>query len=260
MGLSRSSFYYEPKGYSKNDLSIMNSIDEVYTDISPTYGYRFMHQQLLQEGFSIGKNKVLKLMQTIGIQAIYPKKKKNTSMPHQEHKVYPYALKGKKIIAPNQVWSGDITYLRLKGGFVYLAAIIDWYSKAILSWRISSIMDTQLVTDVLKKAIHQYGTPQIFNSDQGSQYTSKEHTQMLEHHKILISMNGKGRSIDNIAIERFFRTLKYDEIYLHEYVSCREMKQSVAKYIHFYNEQRFHSALGYKKPMQVYHYRDLKVA
>lgn len=250
--LNRSSLYYEAKPISQYDLKIMRRIDEIYTDISSTYGYRFMHRQLLEDGFAIGVNKVNRLMNVMGIQAIFPKKRKLTSIKNHEHKIYPYLLKELEITGSNQVWSGDITYIRTHGGFMYLAAIIDWHSRSILSWKLSNTMDTILAIDVLKEAIDKYGTPEIFNSDQGSQYTSFEHTKVLKEHGIKISMNGKGRSIDNIAIERFFRTLKYDEIYINDYQSVSHLRNSIAKYMHFYNFNRFHSALGYKKPMNVY--------
>lgn len=250
--MNRSTLYYEEKPISEYDLKIMKRIDKIYTDISSTYGYRYMHRQLLEDGYKVGVNKVNKLMNIMGIQAIFPKKKRYTSIKNYEHKIYPYLLKSIEIKKPNQVWSGDITYIPIKGGHVYLAAIIDWYSKSILAYKISSTMDATLTTDVLKEAITLYGTPEIFNSDQGSQYTSYEHTKMLKDHKVQISMNGKGRSIDNIVIERFFRTLKYDEIYLNEYSSIMDLKSKVKKYIYFYNHNRFHSALDYKKPMNVY--------
>ena len=252
LGLNRSSVYYTPKPISEKDLKIMNRIDEIYTDISCTYGYRFMHQQLLEDNMKIGVNKVLKLMNLMGVQAVFPKKRKLTSIKNHEHKIYPYALKRLKINRPNQVWSGDITYIRVRGGFMYLAAIIDWHSRSILAWKLSNCMDTVLVTDVLKEAIDRFGKPEIFNSDQGSQYTSKEHTDLLKTHGIQISMNGKGRSIDNIAIERFFRTLKYDEIYITDYKNIRHLQAGIEKYMKFYNFKRFHSALNYKKPMNVY--------
>jgi len=252
IGLNRSTLYYEPKSVSAYDLEIMNRIDEIYTDISSTYGYRFMHKQLLEEGYRIGVNKVNRLMNVMGIQAIFPKKRKLTSIKNHEHKVYPYLLRDLKIDRPNLVWSGDITYIRTSGGFMYLAAVIDWHSRSILSWKLSNTMDTALVTDVLKAALEQYGAPEIFNSDQGSQYTSHKHTQVLKEHGVRISMNGKGRSIDNIAIERFFRTLKYDEIYINGYQSVRELRNGIDRYMHFYNFNRFHSALSYRKPMNVY--------
>lgn len=191
-------------------------------------------------------------MNILGIQAIFPKKKRLTSIKNHEHKIYPYLLKNIEINRANQVWSGDITYIRTAKGFVYLAAVIDWYTKSILSWKVSNSMDTILATDVLQDAISKYGTPEIFNTDQGSQYTSYHHTDILKANNIKISMNGKGRSIDNITIERFFRTLKYENIYITDYQSIKELKQGISSYIHFYNHNRFHSALGYDKPMNVY--------
>ncbi len=250
--MNRSTLYYEEKPNSQYDLKLMKRIDQIYTDISSTYGYRYMHRQLLEDGFQVGVNKVNKLMNIMGIQAIFPKKKRHTSVKNYEHKVYPYLLRNIEINKSNQVWSGDITYIPIKGGHVYLCAIIDWYSRSILSYKISNTMDTALVTDVLKDAISVYGTPEIFNTDQGSQYTSYEHTKLLKDHNIQISMNGKGRSIDNIQIERFFRTLKYDEIYINEYSSILDLKSKIAKFMYHYNHNRFHSALDYKKPMNVY--------
>ena len=260
MEINRSNLYYQPRPISAKDLMIMRRIDEVYTDISSTYGYRFMHQQLLEDGFSIGKNKVLKLMNKMGVQAIFPKKRKLTSIKNHEHKIYPYLLKKQEITRPNQVWSGDITYIRVQGGFMYLAAIIDWHSRSILAWKLSNTMDTALVTEVLKEAVEYHGKPEVFNSDQGSQYSSREHTGILQAHKIQISMNGKGRSIDNIAIERFFRTLKYEEIYINDYKNTKELRAGINRFMDFYNYNRFHSALKYQKPMDVYRKEKLKVA
>lgn len=250
--LNRSTLYHETKPINEYDIKVMKRLDEIYTDISSTYGYRFMHKQLLQEGFTIGVNKVNRLMNQMGIQAIFPRKRRLTSVKNKQHKIYPYLLRDIEINKSNQVWSGDITYIPIKGGHMYLAAIIDWHSKSVLSWKLSSMMDTALATDVLKDAIAKYGIPDIFNTDQGSQYTSFEHTNILKQHNIKISMNGKGRSIDNIAIERFFRTLKYDEIYINEYSSISELKKGISRYMNFYNHERFHSALNYQKPMNVY--------
>ncbi len=212
LGISRATHYYKPVPISKINIKIMHTIDEIATDNSE-YGYRFIHQQLLEDGYSIGKDRVLKYMQFMGIQAIYPTKKRLTSIGNPEHKIYEYLLKPywtrrgrtKQIYVPtpNEVWSGDITYVRTNGGFMYLAAVIDWHSKAILAYKISNSMDATLATDVLKEALAKYPKPKIFNSDQGSQYTSYEHTQVLKDYNIQISMNGRGRSIDNIVIERF---------------------------------------------------------
>ncbi len=266
LGLSRSSFYYRSRGVNAFDLNLMRRIDEIYTERS-TLGYRMIHRQLQADGYRVGHNKVHRLMRTMGIAAIYPKRKRCTTLADREHKVYPYALEafrneeGQIVVEqPNRVWSGDITYIPVKNGFMYLAAIIDWHSRAILSWRLSNTMDTNLVTGVLQEAIDRYGPPEIFNSDQGSQYTSKEHTHMLKDHGITISMNGKGRSIDNIAIERFFRTLKYEEVYLREYETVKELKSGIRDFITFYNTKRFHSSLGYRKPLNVYLENQAEVA
>lgn len=259
--VSRSSHYYKPVPVSQQNIKIMHSIDQIATDNSE-YGYRFIHQQLLEDGYSIGKDRVLKYMQFMGIKAIYPTKRRLTSIKNQEHKVYEYLLKeywtttGKTkqiyIPSPNEVWSGDITYVRTNGGFMYLAAVIDWHSKAILAYKISNSMDATLATDVFKEALSKYPKPKIFNSDQGSQYTSYEHTQTLKQHDIQISMNGRGRSIDNIVIERFFRTLKHGNIYISDYQSIKELKEGVEAYMYKYNFKRFHSAIGYQKPMNMY--------
>jgi putative transposase len=275
--LNRSALYYKPVGFNNMDLQILNQIDEIYTE-NPEYGYRMIHQQLKEDGYRIGNNRVLKYMGMLGIQALYPHKKKLTSIKNAEHPIYPYLLKeywyktGKKSKAvkvdrPNEVWSGDITYIRMNGGamaksltlsqiflthLLYLAAVIDWHSRAILAYKLSNSMDATLATDVLKMALDKYPAPKIFNSDQGSQYTSYEHTQMLKDNNIQISMNGKGRTIDNIIIERFFRTLKQNNIYISDYQSIKELKQGVSEYIHKYNFKRFHSSLKYQKPMNVY--------
>jgi len=259
LGLNRSTFYYRRVPLSEYDLGLMRRIDEIYTD-TPTYGYRKIHAQLRIEGWHVGHNKVHKLMGMMGIEALYPRKRKKTSIANKEHKIHPYLLEAfrneaNQIVAqsPNQIWSGDITYIPIKGGFLYLCAIIDWHSRALLAWRLSNTMDTSLVTQTLQQAIDTYGVPEIFNSDQGSQYTSKEHTALLQQHGIAISMNGKGRSIDNIAIERFFRTLKYEEIYLKEYTDVKELKKGIERFITFYNDNRLHASLDYDKPMNVYH-------
>ncbi len=252
IGLNRATLYYRPVPLREYDLKVMRRIDEIYTDISSAYGYRRIHAQLKAEGWHIGHNKVHRLMRIMGIEGQAPRRKKKTTVRDAEHHVYPYALRGLDINRSNQVWSGDITYIPVPGGFMYLAAIIDWHSKAILAWKLSNTMDASLVTAVLEEAIARYGTPEIFNSDQGSQYTGKEHTDLLKRHKILISMNGRGRSIDNIAIERFFRTLKYEEVYVREYENIKALRKGIQTFINFYNFNRLHSALGYDRPMNIY--------
>jgi putative transposase len=261
LNVNRSAYYYKPVPMSMKDIKIMHVIDEIATDNSE-YGYRLIHQQLLEDGYSIGKDRVLKYMQIMGIQAIYPTTERLTSIKNPEHIIYPYLLKeywtqtGRTkqvyVPTPNEVWSGDITYIRTNGGFMYLAAVIDWHTKAILAYKISNSMDATLATDVLKEALLKYPKPKIFNSDQGSQYTSYEHTQALKKHDIQISMNGRGRSIDNIVIKRFFRTLKHGNIYISDYQSIKELKEGIKTYIHKYNFKRFHSAIGYQKPMNLY--------
>lgn len=259
--VSRSGVYYKPKIMSLYNLNILNRIDEIYTD-NPDYGYRYVHKQLLEDGFNIGRDRVLKYMGVMGIEAIYPHKKKSISAKDSQHKVHSYLLesywtksgKSKSVHVPyvNAVWSGDITYIRTNGGFMYLAAIIDWHSKAILSYKLSNSMDATLVTNVLNAALEKYPAPLIFNSDQGSQYTGYEHTEILRKHNIQISMNGKGRSIDNIIIERFFRTLKYNCIFINDFKNATELKGGINNYMDKYNNQRFHSSIGYQKPMNVY--------
>ena len=260
--INRSMLYYQSKIMSLYNKKIMDRIDEIYTD-NPDYGYRFMHKSLLDEGFTIGRDRTLKYMSIMGIEALYPKQKKSISTQNKAHKVYPYLLEpywqtsqkgSKSVYVPrsNEVWSGDITYIRTPSGFMYMAASIDWHSKAILSYKLSNSMDSSLVTSILEDALSKYPAPLIFNSDQGGQYTGSEHIRILEKHGIQISMNGKGRSIDNIIIERFFRTLKYNCIFINEFKNISELKEGINSYVDKYNNRRFHSSIGYKKPMDVY--------
>ena len=260
--INRSMLYYQPKIMSLYNKKIMDRIDEIYTD-NPDYGYRFMHKSLLEEGFTIGRDRTLKYMSIMGIEALYPKQKKSISTQNKAHKVHPYLLEpywqiskkgSKSVYVPrsNEVWSGGITYIRTPSGFMYMAAIIDWHSKAILSYKLSNSMDSRLVTSILEEALSKYPSPLIFNSDQGSQYTGSEHIRILENHGIQISMNCKGRSIDNIIMERFFRTLKYNCIFINEFKNISELKEGINNYVDKYNNRRFHSSIGYKKPMDVY--------
>ncbi|WP_416430716.1 IS3 family transposase [Piscirickettsia salmonis] len=251
INFNRSNCYYKSVQCTKDKMELLRAIDRIYTE-TPFYGYRKVHQQLIEGGYSVGLNRVRNYMNELGLKVIYPTKKVYTTLAHPEHKKYPYLLRDLEIYKPNQVWSTDITYIRLDGGFVYLAAVIDWHSKAILSHKISTTMDSSLVINVLKQALERYGTPEIFNTDQGSQYTSHDHTQLLIDRGIKISMDGKGRATDNIAIERFWRSAKYENIYLSEYANVKELKAGVTEYIEFYNNKRFHQTLDYKKPMDVY--------
>ena len=257
--VSKSSLYYNPtKPFSGgSDLRLLDAINNIYSDF-PSYGSRRIHAQLLRDGFNVGKKFVTKAMKYMGIEALYTKPKTTTA--NKEHYKYPYLLKdfrdyaGRVIIEQsNQVWSTDITYIKLEKGFVYLAAIIDWHSKKILSWKLSNTMDIFLVTSVLNEALAFYPKPEIFNTDQGSQYTAKAHVNILKKHDIKISMDGKGRATDNICIERFWRSIKYEEIYLNEYKNIKALNRAIEKYMNLYNSKRLHSALGYKTPNEIYY-------
>ncbi len=257
--VSKSSLYYNPtKPFSSGrDLKVLDAINNIYSDF-PSYGSRRIHAQLLRDGYSVGKKFVKKAMKYMGIEALYPKPKTTTA--NKEHYKYPYLLKDFRDYAGcvviknvNQVWSTDITYIKLEKGFVYLAAIIDWHSKKILSWKLSNTMDIFLVTSILNEALAFYPKPEIFNTDQGSQYTSKAHVEILKKHNIKISMDGKGRATDNICIERFWRSIKYEEIYLNEYKNIKSLNRAIEKYINIYNSKRLHSAIGYKTPNEIYY-------
>ena len=211
------------------------------------------HKQLIEDGFNGCENTVQKYMQELGIQAILAVKKSNLSTPSKEHAIYSYKMRELSILRSNQVWSTDITYIKTDSGTVYLAAIIDWYSKAVLSWNISNTMDSTLVMGVLNEALNNYGVPEIFNTDQGSQYTSHIHTKTLDDLGVTISMDGKGRATDNICIERFWRSAKCERVYLNQYDGIVDLRSDIRDYIGFYNNRRFHESLDYMKPMQVYY-------
>jgi putative transposase len=217
---------------------------------SPFYGYRKITQALQKKGHVINRKRVLRLMREMGIQAIYPKP--NLSKAAPDHKKYPYLLRGLVIDHPDQVWATDITYIKLNGVFIYLAAIIDLYSRKVLSWRISNTMDVSFCIEALEEAFNKYGKPEIFNSDQGSQFTSIDFIKELENKNIRISMDGKGRAADNIYIERLWRSLKYEDIYIKEYGTIAECTLGVRKYFEFYNTERFHQSLKYKTPDEIY--------
>lgn len=249
LDLSRSSLYYSPVGLRKEQIDLMNEIDLIYTEI-PFYGYRKVWQELLNRGFHIGRDRTLKYMQLMGLEAIYPKPK--TSIGNLEHRIFPYLLKNLKIEKPNQVWSTDITYIRMSGGFCYLVAVIDWFSRAILSYKLSNTMTIDFCIQALEEALCKYPKPEIFNSDQGSQFTSNNFTKLLLERDVKVSMDGKGRAIDNIMIERFWRSIKYEDIYIKNYLSLKEARSGIASYIDFYNNKRLHAALDYKVPFSVY--------
>jgi len=249
MNVDRNHFNYNSIGLKPDEIKIMQEIDLIYTTI-PTYGYRRMWKELLNRGFELGRDRTLKYMQMMNIQAIFPKRK--TSIPNSSHKIYPYLLRGLKIIRPNQVWSTDITYVRMNNSFCFLVAVIDWFSRGILSHRVSNVMTVDFCIDALEDALSKYPHPEIFNSDQGSQFTSSDFTRILLNKKIKISMDDKGRAIDNIVIERFWRTIKYEDIYVKNYLNLEEAKYGIKKYIEFYNQVRLHSALDYQTPFEVY--------
>jgi putative transposase len=228
----------------------MNMIDTLYTK-SPFYGSRKMAKQIsLDTGLEINRKRVQRLMRAMAITAIYPRP--NTSRANKEHRIYPYLLTGLTISKPNTVWSTDITYIRLKHGFAYLTAIVDWYSRKVLSWRLSNTMDSSFCVEALEEAFEKYGTPEYFNTDQGAQFTSAEFTEQLKIRGIKISMDGKGRAIDNIFIERLWRTIKYENVFLRGYQSMVEARDGLREYLAFYNDERLHASLGYRTPNQVY--------
>jgi len=257
--MSKTAHYYTPVTpfSSKEDKELLDMIDKIHTKY-PYYGTRRTVALLKRLGFDVGRKLVKSAFAFMGIKALYPKPK--TTIANKEHKKYPYLLDVFKneegqvaINKKNQVWSGDITYIKLENGFAYLAAIIDWHTKKILSWKLSNTMDVHLTTSVLKEAIALHGKPEIFNSDQGSQYTAKEHIEILEQNSISISMDAKGRSIDNIAIERFWRTLKYEDVYPKAYNTIKEAREGIGEYMQTYNKERLHSSLDYKTPDEVYY-------
>ena len=250
LGINRSGLYYKPRANHAKQ-TIKSHITKVFEQI-PIYGEKKVHKQLLEDGIKVSLNTVARYRQELGLKAVLAVKQVNTTMPIKEHKKYSYKLRGLNISHANHVWSTDITYIKIAGGMVYMAAIIDWHSKAVLSHRISNTMDTQLVISVLNDALAKYPHPEIFNTDQGSQYTSEVHTQRLKNLGITISMDGRGRATDNICIERFWRSAKVERIYLNEYQSISKLITDVDDYIEFYNYKRLHQTLDYKKPMDVY--------
>jgi len=248
IGISRASYYYESQRDDSYNQLIMNLIDEQFTK-TPFYGVPRITESLRIKGHTVNPKRVRRLMRKMGLEAIYPKKK--LSKPHPAHKKYPYLLRDVVIDHPDQVWGVDITYLRLQHGFIYLVAIIDWYSRYVLAWDISITMDAGFCTRTLEKAL-MISKPEIFNSDQGSQFTSADFTGILEREGIKISMDGRGRVFDNIFVERLWRTVKYEEVYLHNYLNVSDARRNINKYFLFYNTERIHESLGYKTPYEIY--------
>ena len=247
--VARSSLYWRPAAVSGDDLLLMRRIDELYL-AAPFYGSRRMVAALRRKGWAVNRKRVRRLMQVMRIEAIY--QKPDTSRPHPEHVVYPYLLRGLAIDRPNQVWCADITYIPMAKGFVYLVAVMDWHSRLVLAWRLSAGMETGFCTEALQEALERYGAPEILNPDQGAQFTSAEFTGVLAASGIRISMDGKGRYLDNIFIERLWRSLKYEDVYIKAYASVLEARRGIGGWLTFYNDERLHQALGYLTPREVF--------
>jgi len=247
LGIARSTIYYQPR-IDPYNLELMHLIDEVYTK-TPFYGSRRIREILKRKGYLINRKRIQRLMRLMGIEAIYPKR--NLSKPHPGHKIYPYLLRNKTVHRVNQVWGADITYIRMKHGWLYLVAIMDWVSRYVLSWNLSITLEVDFCIRALEKALD-IASPEIFNSDQGSQFTSVAFLECLEKRNVQISMDGRGRAMDNVFTERLWRSVKYEEVYLHDYATVSEARQGIGNYIDFYNQERPHQSLNYRTPTEVY--------
>ena len=247
--LSRASVYYLPRATAPADLVLMRRIDELHLN-HPFAGSRMLRDLLNNEGYSVGRRHVAKLMKTMGIEALY--RRPNTSRRHAAHPIYPYLLRNRVVERPNEVWAMDITYIPMSRGFVYLAAVLDWATRRVLAWRVSISMNTDFCIEAVEEALAKYGRPEIFNTDQGSQFTSAEFTALLAQNGVAISMDGKGAWRDNVFVERLWKTIKYEEVYLHAYDTVADAKAGIARYIDFYNRRRPHRALDGATPDSVY--------
>lgn len=247
-GIARSTVYYEPRKVDAVHLEIMKEIDRLYT-AHPDKGARRISEDLKESGFPVGRELAASLMRTMGLAAVY--RKPRLSQPDRENKVYPYLLRGVEITMVNQVWSTDITYIHMKNGFLYLTAVIDWRSRYVLSWRLSNSLDVSFCCEVVEEALEK-GRPEIFNTDQGAQYTSREFIQVLKRAGVQISMDGIGRALDNVFVERLWRTVKYEDIYIKDYENGRELYEGLKQYFLYYNKERKHSSLEYRTPLFVY--------
>jgi len=252
VGISRGSVYYLPRPVSEEDMELMRRIDRLHLDY-PFAGSRMLRDMLRQEGFKVGRTHVATLMKRMGIEALY--RKPRTTRPKAGHKVYPYLLRNLTIDRPNQVWAMDITYIPMARGFVYLAAVVDWSTRRVLAWRISITMDVHFCLEAVEEAIQRYGTPVIMNTDQGSQFTSRAFVGLMKEHEIRISMDGKNSWRDNVFVERLWRSVKYEDIYLKAYESVSAVRTGLSKYFNFYNSRRPHSSLDGRTPDQVYYNR-----
>lgn len=249
LGINRSSLYYERVRPDSEELDLMRRIDELHLEF-PFYGSRRISQELRSQGLLANRKRIQRLMRIMGIEAIAPKP--NTSRREPEHAVYPYLLRGLSICRPNQVWAADITYIPLAHGFAYLVAVMDWNSRRVLAWRLSNTLDTSFCLEALQEALSRFGVPEIFNTDQGSQFTAEAFTSVLLARGVKISMDGKGRCIDNVFVERLWRSLKYEEVYLNDYDDPIEARAGIGPYFDFYNTRRRHQALGYQTPASFY--------
>jgi putative transposase len=247
--VARSGLCYQEVGESEENLVLLRLLDEQYMR-TPFYGVRRMVVALAEQGYAVNARRVRRLMRLLGVEAIYPRPR--LTVPAPGHRIYPYLLRGVRVQRPNQVWAADITYIRLRQGFVYLVAILDWYSRYVLAWEISPTLETEFCLSALDWALGSGWTPETFNTDQGSQFTSERFTGRIEEHGIQVSMDGRGRALDNIFIERLWRTVKYEEVYLKDYLNLREAIDNLKCYFWFYNQERPHQALGYRTPAAVW--------
>ena len=249
LSLHRSTAFYEPAAIDEDDLAIMRLLDEEYLR-HPFYGSRKMQVWLHGQGYAVNRKRVQRLMRLMGIEGLNPRGA--TSRPHPKHKKYPYLLRTLDVVRANQVWATDITYIPMARGFVYLIAIVDWFSRRVLAWRLSNTLDTGFCIGALDEALRRWGTPEIFNTDQGAQFTADEFLAVLKANEVQISMDGKGRWMDNVFVERLWRSVKYEEVYLHAYTDVAEAKRRIGDYLAFFNDERPHQALGYCTPSEIY--------
>lgn len=249
LGLCRSTFYYKTAGETPKNLALMKRLDEIFLDV-PFFGARQMARMLRREGHWVNRKRIVRLMRKMGLEAVY--RRPNTSRPHPEHKIFPYLLRDVAITRANQVWCADVTYIPMRRGFLYLVAIMDWHSRKVLSWQLSNSMDASFCVEALSEALERYGTPEIFNTDQGSQFTSTEFVGVLENAGVRVSMDGRGRWMDNVMVERLWRSLKYENVYLNAYETGTEARKGIGAWIDFYNARRPHSSLDDLTPDEAY--------
>jgi putative transposase len=249
LSLHRSTAYYQPAVIAEDDLAIMRLIDEEYMR-HPFYGSRKMQVWLHREGYVVNRKRVQRLMRLMDLHGLSPRG--SASQPHPKHKKYPYLLRALEVVRADQVWATDITYIPMAHGFVYLIAVIDWFSRRVLAWRLSNTLDTSFCIEALSEALRLWGTPDIFNTDQGAQFTAEDFLDVLRDHNVQISMDGKGRWLDNVFVERLWRSVKYEEVYLHAYAQVAEARRGIGRYLLFFNEERPHQALGYRTPSEIY--------